>query len=33
MKEEMAAWMLLWLENPAVFPIWLVLRKKAGAIG
>jgi hypothetical protein len=28
LKEEMAAWMLLWLENPAIFPIWLSLRKK-----
>ena len=31
-KEEMAAWMLLWLENPAVFDTWLSLRKKAGAL-
>jgi hypothetical protein len=26
----MAAWMLLWLENPAIFPTWLSLRKKKG---
>ena len=32
-KEEMAAWMLLWLESPAVFPAWLALRKKAAATG
>ncbi len=32
-KEEMAAWMLLWLENPALFPAWLKLRKKAGPSG
>ena len=31
MKEEMAEWMLLWIENPALFPAWLALRKKAGA--
>jgi hypothetical protein len=30
-KEEMAAWMLIWLENPAIFPAWLALRKKAAA--
>lgn len=30
-KEQMAEWMLLWLENPEVFPAWLALRKKAGA--
>ncbi len=30
LKEEMAAWMLLWLENPAIFPTWLSLRKKKG---
>lgn len=30
-KEEMAAWMLLWLENPAVFPAWLAVRRKAEA--
>lgn len=29
-KEEMASWMLVWLENPAIFPAWLGLRKKAG---
>ena len=28
-KEEMASWMLVWLENPAIFPLWLSLRKRA----
>lgn len=28
-KEEMMLWMLTWLENPAVFPAWLALRKAA----
>jgi hypothetical protein len=32
LKEEMAAWMLLWLENPALFPAWLALRKRAGPV-
>jgi hypothetical protein len=31
-KQEMAAWMLLWLENPAIFPTWLSLRKKRGPL-
>ena len=26
-KEEMALWMLTWLENPPLFPRWLELRK------
>jgi hypothetical protein len=30
LKREMAEWMLLWLENPAVFPTWLSLRKRRG---
>jgi hypothetical protein len=30
LKQEMAAWMLLWLENPAIFPAWLSVRKKKG---
>jgi hypothetical protein len=30
LKVEMASWMLVWLENPAIFPAWLGLRKKAG---
>ena len=28
-KEEMVAWMLVWLENPEVFPAWVKLRKGA----
>jgi len=27
MKEEMVEWMLVWLENPGVFPTWVKLRK------
>ena len=27
-KEEMAAWMLVWLENPAIFPAWVEIRKR-----
>ena len=27
-KEEMAAWMLIWLETPEVFPVWVEARKK-----
>lgn len=27
-KEEMALWMLTWLENPSAFPVWLGLRKR-----
>ncbi len=29
-KEEMAEWMLVWLENPEVFPAWVEARKKIG---
>jgi hypothetical protein len=28
-KEEMALWMLTWLENPPVFPEWVRLRRAA----
>lgn len=28
-KQEMAQWMLVWLENPEVFPAWLEARKAA----
>ena len=31
-KEEMAQWMLVWLENPEVFPAWVDARKKAPAV-
>jgi len=27
-KEEMVRWMLVWLENPEVFPAWVEARKK-----
>ena len=27
-KEEMIQWMLVWLENPEVFPAWVEARKK-----
>jgi hypothetical protein len=27
-KEEMAQWMLVWLENPPVFPAWVEIRKR-----
>jgi len=30
-KEEMAQWMLVWLENPAVFPAWVEARKRLPA--
>ena len=28
-KEEMAQWMLVWLENPELFPAWVEARKRA----
>ena len=28
-KEEMAQWVLVWLENPELFPAWVDARKKA----
>lgn len=28
-KEEMALWMLTWLENPPIFPEWVKLRRAA----
>jgi hypothetical protein len=28
-KSEMALWMLVWLENPEVFPVWVDARKQA----
>jgi len=30
-KEEMIQWMLVWLDNPEVFPAWLEARKRAAA--
>jgi hypothetical protein len=32
-KNEMAQWMLVWLENPEVFPAWVEARKRAMAAG
>jgi hypothetical protein len=32
-KEEMAQWMLVWLENPEVFPAWVEARKRTMAAG
>ncbi len=29
LKEEMTQWMLVWLENPEVFPVWVEARKRA----
>ena len=29
LKTEMAQWMLVWLENPEVFPAWVEARKRA----
>jgi len=29
-KEEMASWMLTWLENPPLFPQWVRLRRQHG---
>jgi hypothetical protein len=28
LKEEMVQWMLVWLENPEVFPAWVEVRKQ-----
>jgi hypothetical protein len=28
-KEEMAQWMLVWLENPEVYPAWVEARKRS----
>jgi hypothetical protein len=27
-KEEMVEWMMVWLENPEVFPAWVAIRKR-----
>jgi len=31
-KDEMIQWMLVWLENPEVFPVWVKLRKRAAGL-
>lgn len=28
-KTEMVEWMMVWLENPGIFPAWVELRKRA----
>lgn len=28
LKEEMVRWMLIWLEDPGAFPLWVKLRKR-----
>jgi hypothetical protein len=28
MKAEMVEWMLVWLDDPAMFPVWAAVRKK-----
>jgi hypothetical protein len=28
LKEEMVQWMLVWLENPEVFPAWVEARRR-----
>ncbi|HLK63331.1 MAG TPA: hypothetical protein VKU19_07820 [Bryobacteraceae bacterium] len=33
LKEEMVQWMLVWLENPEVFPAWVETRKSVLDIG
>jgi hypothetical protein len=33
LKAEMAQWMLVWLENPEVFPAWVEARKRTVAAG
>lgn len=27
-KREMTEWMLIWLENPGIFPVWVELRRR-----
>ena len=31
-KAEMAEWILVWLENPAIFGTWIELRKRMPAV-
>lgn len=33
LKDEMAQWMLVWLENPELFPAWVEARKRLQARG
>lgn len=32
LKAEMAEWMLVWLENPQVFPAWVEARKRSAGL-
>lgn len=32
LKDEMVEWMMVWLENPEVFPAWVEAKKKRSAI-
>lgn len=32
MKREMSEWMLVWLENPGIFPQWIRLKRRAQTI-
>jgi hypothetical protein len=32
LKQEILLWVMTWLENPAVFPAWLALRRQAEAV-
>jgi hypothetical protein len=32
-KLEMVEWMMVWLENPPVFPDWVELRKRSQTFG
>lgn len=31
LKEEMVEWMLVWLDNPEVFPVWVEARKRVSS--
>jgi len=31
-KDEMVQWMLVWLENPEVFPAWVDIRKRYSSV-
>jgi hypothetical protein len=32
-KSEMAQWMLVWLESPELFPVWITARKRVTSAG
>lgn len=31
-KAEMVTWMLTWLENPGIFPVWVRVRERAAGV-